>query len=223
VAALKLLVKSVCVLAALMAIGVSAWLSLPLLGDAVFIQMWGVPLNSQRSAINVAVAALTGYEQLALAVLAAGGVALWVASWAVLGALWTRYPRRMNIAASLLLLYGLAIALLALATWRGNGPEVPLGAILRATSWVAAAAIVFATAYLAWRTFAERLLTVRQAWGVVFLSTTFAAAWLTVLRSAGLSLADMPAADAVRMLSPAWLPLTVSVLAPWSYSRVRHT
>jgi hypothetical protein len=222
-AILKLLVKSVCVLAALIAIGVSAWISLPLLGDAVFIQMMGVPLSSQRSVVEDAVAALTGYEQLALAVVAAVGVAVWVASWAALRALWTRYPRRLNIAASVLLVYGLALALLALAAWRGIGPEIPVGAILRATLWVAAAAIVFATAYLVWRTFAERLLTVRQAWGVVFLSTAFAAAWLTVLRAAGLSLADLPAADAVRMLSPALLTLTASVLAPWSYSRIRHT
>ena len=222
-AALKLLVKSVCVLAALIAIGVSVWISLPLLGDAVFIQMWGVPLSSQRSAITVAVTALAGYEQLALAVVAIVGVVVWVASWAALGALWTRYPRRLNIAASLLLLYGLALVLLALAAWRGIGPEIPLGAILGATSWTAAAVIVFATAYLAWCTLAERLLTVRQAWGVVVLSTAFAAAWLTALRAAGLSVADMPAAEAVRMLSPAMLTLTVSVLAPWSYSRIRHT
>jgi hypothetical protein len=222
-AALKVVVKSVCVLAALIAIGVSVWISMPLLGDAVFIQMWSVPLNSQLSKFNGAVTALTGYEQLALAIVAAVGIAVWVASWAALGALWTRYPRRLNIAASLLLLYGVAIALMALATSSRIGPAIPLGAILQATSWVAAAAIVFATAYLAWRTFAERLLTVRQAWGVVFLSTAFAAAWLTVLRMAGLSLADMPAADAVRMLSPALLVLAVSVMAPWSYSRIRHT
>jgi hypothetical protein len=222
-AVLKLLVKSACVLAALLAIGVSAWISLPLLGDAVFIQMWGVPLNSQRSAINVAVAALTGYEQLALVVVAAVGVAVWVASWAALGALWTRYPHRLNVAAFLLLVYVLALALLALAAWRGIGPQIPLRAILRATSWVAAAAIVFATAYLTWRTFVERLLTVRLAWSVVFLSTAFAAAWLTVLRMAGLSVSDMPAAGALRMLAPALLTLTVSVLAPWSYSRIRHT
>ena len=38
--------KSVCVLAALIAVGVSVWTSLPLLGDAVFIQMWNVPLSS---------------------------------------------------------------------------------------------------------------------------------------------------------------------------------
>ena len=87
---------------------------------------------------------------------------------------------------------------------------------------MAAAVIVFATAYLAWRTFAERLLTLSQAWGVVLLSAVFAAAWLTMLREAGPSLAERPAADALRMLLPALLPLTISVLAPWSYSRVRH-
>ena len=222
-AVLKLLVKSVCVLAALVAIGVSVWISLPLLGDAVFIQMWEVPLNSQRSSLTATIAALAGYEQLALAVVAAVGVAVWVASWAALAALWTRYPRRLNIAAGLLLLYWVALALMALATWRGIGPAIPVGAILRATSWVGAAAIVFATAYFGWRTFTERLLTVRQASVVVFLSAAFAAAWLTLLRTAGLSLADMPAVDAVRMLSLALLPLTVSVLAPWSYSRIRHT
>ena len=221
VAALKLLVKSVCVLAALIAIGVSAWLSMPLLGDAVFIQMWGVPLNSRRSVLNDAVAALTGYEQLSLVVVAVAGVVIWVAAFAVLGALWTRYPRPLNKGASLLLLYGLALALLALAARRGIGPEIPLGAILRATSWVAVSAIVLATAYIFWSVLAERLLTVRHASVVVFLSTAFAAAWLTVLRAAGLSPADMPAAAAVWMLAPALLTLTVSVLAPWSYSRIR--
>ena len=223
VAALKLLVKSVCVLAALVAIGVSAWISMPLLGDAVFIQMIGVPLNSQRSVFNDAVAALTGYEQLSLVVVAMAGVVIWVAAFAVLGALWTRYSRRLNIAVSLLLLYGLALALLALAASRGIGPEIPLGAILRATSWVAASAIVLVTAYLFWRVLAERLLTVRQAAVVVFIWTAVAAASLTLMRAAGLSLTDMPAADALRMLSAVLLPLTISVLAPWSYSRVRHT
>jgi hypothetical protein len=222
-AVLKLLVKSVCVLAALIAIGVSAWISLPLLGDAVFIQMWNVPLNSQRSAINVAVAALTGYEQLALAVVAAVGVVIWVAAFAVLGALWTRYSRRVNITGSLLLLYGLALGLLALAGQRGIGPEIPLGAILRATSWVAASAIVLSTGYLLWRGFAEQLLTFGHACGAVLVSAAFAAAWLTMLRAAGVSLAGMPSATYVWMLSPALLPLMAGVLAPWALSRVRHT
>jgi len=63
---LKVLVKSVCVLAAIIAIGVSVWISMPLLGDAVFIQMWNVPLSSRLFAINSAIAALTVYEQLSL-------------------------------------------------------------------------------------------------------------------------------------------------------------
>ena len=222
-AALKVLVKAVCVLAALIAIGVSIWMSLPLLGDAVFIQMWNVPVSSQMSVINDAITALTGYEQLSVVVVAVAGVVMWVAAFAVFGAVRTRYSRRVNIAAALLLLYGLALALLALAAWRGIGPEIPLGAILRATSWVAASTIVLATVYVFWSVLADRLLTVRQASVVVFLSAAFAAAWLTLMRTAGLSLADMPAADAARMLSLALLPLTISVLAPWSYSRIRHT
>ena len=222
-AALKVLVKSVCVLAALIAIGVSIWISLPLLGDAVFIQMWNVPVSSQMSVINDAVTALTGFEQLSLVVVAVAGVVMWVAAFAVFGAVRTRYSRRLKIAAALLVLYGLALALLALAAWRGIGPEIPLGAILRATSWVAASTIALATVYVFWSVLAERLMTVRQASVVVFLSAAFAAPWLTLMRTAGLSLADMPAADAVRMLSLALLPLTISVLAPWSYSRIRHT
>ena len=119
-AALKVLVKSVCVLAALIAVGVSVWISLPLLGDAVFIQMWNVPLSNLQGAINGAIAALTGYEQLSLVIVAAVGVVIWVAAFAVLGALWTRYSRRVNIAASSLLLSGLALALLALAEQKGS-------------------------------------------------------------------------------------------------------
>ena len=146
-----------------------------------------------------------------------------VASLAALAALWARYPRRLNIAGLLFLLYGLALVLLALAGQRWNGLEILLGAILRATSWVAASAIVLATGYLFWRAFAERLLTLRQACGAVLVSAAFGAAWLTLLRAAGVSLAGMPATDAVWMLSPALLPLMASVLAPWSLSRIRHT
>ena len=135
-AALKLLVKSVCVLAALIAIGVSVWISLPLLGDAVFIQMWNVPLSSQLPAIKGAVAALTGYEQLALVVVAAVGVVIWVAAFAVLGALWTRYSRRVNIAASSLLLSGLALALLALAERNGIVSPFVVDAIFAAARWI---------------------------------------------------------------------------------------
>jgi hypothetical protein len=146
-AALKVLVKSICVLAAITAIGVSVWISVPLLGDAVFIQMWNLPLSSQLSAINGAVAALTGYEQLALAVVAAVGVVIWVAAFAVVGALRTRYSRRANIAASSLLLSGLALALLALAERNGIVSPFLFDALFAAARWVFFAAMVLTIVY----------------------------------------------------------------------------
>ena len=222
-AALKVLVKSVCVLAAIIAIGVSVWISVPLLGDAVFIQMWNMPLSSRLRAIKGAVAALTGYEQLSLVVVAAVGVVIWVAAFAVLGALRTRYSRRVNIAASSLLLSGLALALLALAERNGIVSPFVFDALFAAARWIFFAAMVFTTVYVFWSGFAERALTIRYASGALAISAAFGAAWLTVLHIAGVQLAGMSAMNAIWILSPALLPLTIGVLAPWSYSRVRHT
>ena len=185
-ALLKVLVKSVCVLAAIIAIGVSVWISVPLLGDAVFIQLWDLPLSSQLAGINGAVAALTGYEQLSLVVVAAVGVVIWVAAFAVFGALRTRYSRRVNIAASSLLLSGLALALLALAEHNGIGRRSRPARSSR-RRWVVSA-IVLTTVYVFWIGFAERALTIRYACGAVVVSAAFGAAWLTVLHWSACSL-----------------------------------
>jgi hypothetical protein len=222
-AALKVLVKSVCVLAAIIAIGVSVWISVPLLGDAVFVQMWNLRLNNQLSAINGAFAALTGYEQLALAVVAAVGVVIWVAAFAVLGALRTRYSRRVNIAASSLLLSGLALAQLALAERNGMVSPFVFDALFAAARWIFFGAMVFTTVYVFWSGFAERVLTIRYASGAVAISAAFGAAWLTALHIAGVQLAGMSAMNAISVVSPALLPLMASAVAPWSFSRVRHT
>jgi hypothetical protein len=71
--------------------------------------------------------------------------------------------------------------------------------------------------------FAERLLTLRSACGAVVIAAAFGAAWMTILRAAGVELADVPMTYAFWMLSPAMLPLMATVLAPWSLSRIRHT
>jgi hypothetical protein len=222
-AALKLLVMSVCALAALIAIGASLWISLPLLGDKVFMRLWNLPLSSQRSVITDAVAALTGYEQLSLVVVAAVGVVIWVAAFAVLEALWTRYSRRANIAASSLLLSGLALALLALAERNGIVSPFVFDALFAAARWIFFGAMVFTTVYVFWSGFAERVLTIRYASGALAISAAFGAAWLTVLHMAGVQLAGMSAMNAVSILSPSLLPVMASVLAPWSLSRIRHT
>jgi hypothetical protein len=222
-ALLKVLVKSVCVLAAIIAIGVSVWISVSLLGDPVFLQIWNVPLSSQLPAITGAVGALTGYQQLSLIVVVSVGVVIWVAALAVFGALRTRYSRLVTIAASSLLLSGLALALLALG-WR-NGIVSPfvVDVMFATVRWIFLAAVVFTTVYVFWSGFAERVLTIRYASGAAAISAAFGAAWLTVLHMAGVQIAGMSATDAISILAPALLPLTIGVLAPWSYSRLRHT
>ena len=224
-AILKLLVQSVCVLAALIAIAVSFWISLPLLGDAVFIQIWGVALSSRRSVIMDAFAALTGYEQLALAIVAAVGVVIGVAAFAVFGALRTRYSRRASIASFLLLLYGLAFVWLAVGVRVDpeTASQFHLDVVYGAMGWIATAAMVITTVYVCWSGFAERVLTIRYASGAVAISAAFGAAWLTVLHMAGVQLAGMSATNAISVVSAALLPLMASVLAPWSLSRIRHT
>jgi len=204
---------------------VSFWISLPLLGDAVFIQIWGVPLSSRRSVITAAFAALTGYEQLALAIVAAVGVVIGVAAFAVFGALRTRYSRRASIASFLLLLYGLALVWLAVGVRvdPDTASQFHLDVVYEAMRWIATAAMTITTVYVFWSGFAERVLTTCYASGAVAMSAAFGAAWLTVLHRTGVQLAGMSAINAASILSPALLLLLVSVLAPWSLSRVRHT
>jgi hypothetical protein len=209
-AVLKVLVRSVCMLAALSFVGVSVWVSLIGAGE-----IFGDPLRGLQRVLNRAAGSVTASQLIAIAVIGCVGLIVMVASRAALGALWTRYPRPLNIAGSLFLLYGVVLGLLALN-------DVPLGGMLRATSWIASSAVLCATIYLAWRTLEERLLTMSHAFGIVLLSAMFAAAWLTLLGAAGVAVTGMPAADAVRMLAPVLMPLTIGVLAPWAYSRVRH-
>ena len=187
--------RSVCFLAALLAVGVSVWTSLSLLGDEVFIAMWSVPLSSLVRGVTGAVAALTGYEQLALAVVAAVGVAVWVAAIAVLwSAVDPLFPRRDH--------RGIAAAALwfrARRCWRwrhesGIGSQFLFGRALHGSdAGSSVAAMVFTTVYLFWSGFAERVLTLRYASGAVAISAAFAAAWVTVLRVAGVQLDGMPA------------------------------
>ncbi|HKX29406.1 MAG TPA: hypothetical protein VJ302_17040 [Blastocatellia bacterium] len=216
-AGIKVLVRSVCVQAALIMVGASIWASLAFIAVGKGYE----PLRSWQRALE-SVGALTGYQQVALAVVASVGGAVMVASLAALGALWTRYSRRLNIAGSLLLLYGLALALLKPAEELGIGSEFLRDALFGATRWIAAAAMALTTVYLFWSGLAERWLTLRYVCGALLVSAAFGAAWLTMLRAAGAQLAGMPTMDAAWMLSPALLLMMASVLAPWSLNRIRH-
>jgi hypothetical protein len=231
-ASLKVLVRSVCLLAALAAVGASVWISASVIpfdvleDNDTFIEKSRNPLSAWMRAIEGIVVAMNAYELLALAFVTAIVVAVMVGSRAAFTALRARYPRQLNIARSLLLLHGFVLVLLGLAFQRGIASQFVFYAAQDVTNWViavVAGASVIATVYLFWAVLAERLLTSRQACGVLFVSAAFAAAWVTVLSAAGVPLTTMPATDIALMLWPALLPLMASVLAPWSYSRMRHT
>jgi hypothetical protein len=229
-AGLKVLVRSVCLLAALAAVGTSIWTSassipFDVLDDNdTFIEKSSSPVSGWMRALEGAVGALSAYELLALAFVAAIAVAVMVAGRAALPALRARYPRRVTIAGSLLLLYGLGLVLRAPDGQGGDGLDVLfMDAFFGAAPWITAAGIALATVFLFWRVLTEQLLTLRSASLAVLMSAAFAAAWVTVLNALGLSPAVKPATDMVWMLSPALLPPLAAVLAPWSLSRVRHT
>jgi hypothetical protein len=218
-AGVKVIVRSICTLAVLIALSVSIWGSLSFIAVGKGYE----PLRRWQRAIEGAVGTLTGYEQIALVVVLLIGFLALGAAHAALWALWVRYFRRMNIAASLLLLYGLALALLALAVRTGFASAFLLNVVFETTRWIAAAAIVLATVYLFWSGLAERLVTLRYVCSALLVSAVFAASWLAVLRAGGVQLAAMPTTNAVSMLLPVLLPLMGSVLAPWSLNRLRHT
>jgi hypothetical protein len=227
-ASIKMLVRSGCVLAALIAVGVSVWTSTSLVsswgswviqGNAIE----GAPgLTLPRQTIGQAIGSLTGYAHVALAFVTCIGAAIMVALLAAFAALWARYSRRMIIAGSLLLFCGFSLVLLALAAQRGIGPVSLLDTIASAASWIAPAALVFATVYLFWNAIVERVLTDRYACGALVISAVFGAAWLTMLHGAGVQFAGMPATNAVSMLWQLLLPLMAGALAPWSLNRIRH-
>jgi hypothetical protein len=231
-AGLKVLVRSACLLAALAAVGASAWTSASVIpfdvfeDNDTFIEKSRNPVSGSMRAVEGAVRAMSAYELLAVAFVAAVVVAAMVGFRAAFTALRARYPRRVKIAGSLLLLHGFVLVLLTLAEQYGIAPTLVLYAAQDLTNRVIVVVVVasvLATVYLFGTVLAERLLTLRQAAGAILLSAAFGAAWVTVLDAAGVPLLAMPARDAVGMLSPVLLPLMASVLAPWSLSRIRHT
>lgn len=235
-ALLKVLVMLVSVLTALTVVIGSAWASgLFTAASTVFI---GDPRFRPRPPhIEAVIGTLTGRQQFGLVVVTFIGVAFALASDAAFGAIKTRYPGRIGRGVSLLLLYGLTLAGLALAERGGFASGIPFAAILRATSWIAAGAIALATVYLFWRNVAERLMTPWQVCGVALAAGAIGAAWVAMLREVGTVLGGIvtvlldadapidavPAVGVPWMLWPVLMLLMISVLAPWSLSRIRHT
>jgi hypothetical protein len=206
-AAHKILVRSACVLAALITIGASILISLSFFAKDRFAD------------IEAVVAVLSWYDQLALAFVAMIGVVFWVAVSAVLAALRMRYSHVLNFAVLLLVLFVIPLTMLTMG--KDLQEAGSLGQLLRATSCAAAVPMVFLTLYLFWSGFAERLLTLRYVCGAVALSAAFGAAWVAVLHAAGVQFAGMSAMHIVPMLLPVLLLFTVTVFAPSALDSIR--
>jgi hypothetical protein len=243
-AGVKILVRTACLLTALIVVGTSLWASLSLVrgwmgeGQAMAMEAayWELPFSRQqelvgqeaavgwgwRRAIHGAFQWLTGAQFVALAVVFPLGIAAFVAWRAALEALWARYRRRLTIAGALLLLHLFGLVLVETAGRRGYLPAGVADAVFGATIWLAVAAMAVAAAWLLRSVLAERLLTRRLA--CVFVAAAVGAvAWVTVRRASDVPLSLVTATHTVLILSPVLLALIAGVLAPWSLSRVRHS
>ena len=218
-AGLKVLVRSVCVLAALAAIGasVSASMSFIAVGEGGAPLPLYEPLRSWLRAIEIGVGALTGTSSSRWRSSRSSGHRHGGLARGVGGACDT-LPRSRGPPG----LVGAAPCSRARPAGADRIPRVGsvalweflLDALVWVTRWIDTPAIVLATAYVVWKAFAERLLTLRQACAAVLVSAAFGAAWLTMLRAAGMSLGEMHATEAVWVLSPMLLPLMASVWHP---------
>ena len=217
-AGLKLLVRSACVGLALLVVGTSVWVS------SSFLSGWGsflpdgkndaLPgLLQARDRFWNLFAGLTADSLAALAILATITIMVVVAWQATREAIRVRNPRVLRVAGALLLLWCLANILLALAVAGGMAPASLARATFLGTFWAAGAAMAIATIYLVWKGFTDRALTLSYVSGALVIAAVFWAVWRV----------GFPATGPIGSSWLALLVLTIGLLAPWSFNRIRHT
>jgi hypothetical protein len=227
-AALKVLVRSACVLIALATIAASVWAS------SSFMGAWGawsagieggvnaVPeLLKFRGRIGDAIAGQSGWGFVALAAVVSIGVAGLVAWQSAREALRVRYARRVLVAQWAPAAWGLSIGLATLAGKTGFIAPSAVRSIVQAAMWLPTAALLLATIYFLRSNVAERVLTVHYVAGALAILAAFGAAYATLLAGAWLGGAEP---TLMALLSwPVLLLMMGGALAPWALNRVRHT
>jgi hypothetical protein len=217
--AIKLMIRTACVLVALILIGVGTSISALIMGA------WGeytVLGNSEdllpklltfREKVAGKVTGLSGLAQVAsvvIAIIAAAAVVAWQASREALRA---RHPRLLFAVQWLPVVWALVLMLVVLAQRKGFAPDNLPRMFALGTFWVSGIAMALATAYLAWNAFAQRVLDTRYAVGVLAISAAF-----------GLALwAGTPVTNFGGIVYLALGILLVGVLPPWALSRARHS
>lgn len=225
---LKVLVRTVCVLLAVSAVLWTIW------GSSALIHSWGEwkfdgtkdasrGLLEVRSQVGRLLAARSGFELVALGVVASiviGGMVAWQASRE---ALRIRYPRGVLAADWVPVVWGVSMGIAGVAG-RNGAIAAPLATTLvLALSWLATAGIAGVTIYLIWSGFADGAIRGREVGIAVLISAIFVAAVGFVMQSTGTNVASLPAAKIVGFLWMVPLIPMLAILAPWSLNRVRHT
>jgi hypothetical protein len=225
-AGLKILVRSACVLGALLMLLASLWLSSSLM------QAWddwmvdgknGLSgLLGLRSKLENAVANFAPLTSAALATLIAISVVGLVTWQAAREALKSRYPRAILAVTLIPMGWGLVMVLLALL----GGTEVVsadlVGMLIGALFWVATAVLVLTAIYLLWRNLAEHALTGRYALIAAAFLAAFGLAYGALLQATAMLPTGKPAAVSALLAWPLLLLVIAAELAPWALRRVRH-
>jgi hypothetical protein len=214
---LKVLVRAVCLLLALAALGVSFWSSVPLLhGWSTILPRNYEALTGGQRAVVAALDALISPQRAALAVLIVTFVSTTVAHAASLQVLRLLHP--MRVYAGTLALVGYTLMFLLWSREASDGLEA---VIMEAYPWVVAGAISVSTLQVFRLALMERLISPWHTAGAVLLWMVCVVSWL-MLTQGGLDVAAMPWASVPLVLSLNLLPATTVALTPWAYSLIRH-
>jgi hypothetical protein len=158
-------------------------------------------------------AGMNGNSVAALAILAIIAIAVVVTWQATREAVRLRNPRVLRVVGALLLAWCLANIALALAVAAEFAPASLARATFHGTFWAAGASMAAAAIYLLWKGFAERALTISYAAVALVIPAVFWVAWR----------AGFPGANPFGIAWLALMILTIGMLAPWSFNRIRHT
>ncbi len=216
---IKVLVRTACTLVALTAIGAGVWVSTLLMSywsDYTIIASQGdlLPkLLQAREKLTSLAAGLSPAEYgwaVFFAIVTITAVIAWRASQEAMRA---RHPRLLLTVQWLPVAWSIVLLLTVTAERNGIVPETLPRNFAVGTFWVSGIAIVLAIGYLAWKGFAERVLTTRYAIGVLAITAAFgAASWVGT---------SVPNFLGILYLSLG--VLLVGVLPPWALSRARHS
>ena len=213
-ARLKILVRSACMLVAVLIVGASFWLSSSMVHEWTGWVVEGKEVTPKllemRDAFAATFGGQTGRAYLSLAIISIISVVTSIALGATYPALRLRYGSRPVYVLMLFPLWGLAMIALVIAKNSGFVSEHALDATLSTSFWALVAVAVLTTIYLFWSGFRQGVLTIGYVCGAVLVSAAFVAACL-------------PASNIVAMLLPALIPLIPIIAAPWSLGRIRHS